>query len=872
MDYGAKCDKCPLKKARVTAPEKVDNPKLVVLGESPGKVEVVTGTPFAAQSGVLLGDSTDTHGLERGKNVELNNTVLCRPLPHMSNAQWSRAIECCRPRLAHDLEKIPPNTTVVTLGGRSIETIMEPHKKKGKVSVKAWRGYPIEKVRKELPQNLNYFPTYHPAKVLRDLHYMPQYTLDWDRAGKINGLKKEEWQALRQRWGTRYVVMYDQAYRFDDHEDPEMVAVPVSTSEVWQALEKIGQAENVGVDVENGGSTHPLLDPLIDIGVGTWDDEELGLAVSVQWPPKGEVTKVEGALRAVLAGPARKILQNMNHDRLTCEANGIELNGPWGDSLPAGCVLASKVDHDLGTMDNWYYFAPRYKTQFHAGDDRKGAKAFVNAPFLELGDYNCKDNIACPRVWLRQMEEMDDRERRLYDESMELQDLAFKMTKRGVRIDDERAAKMYDELVRNARNTAACFLKRVRRSKEIRQKTLSTFWQHGRGKYWLNKQKDGPKQLFYEVLGIEPKHFSKQTGQPSLSKNAKRDLIGMKDPLVSDLASYHFAFDEWNKLAQMVKSLREASINNTLHVMWSAGLKVTRRWGSSPNLQNLPKAKFHEGRELPSLRSIIRARPGMFLVEADYSQQELRAIALATQDPLLIRWYNEGRNLHDMNTRSLFGIEKNHPRWKELRTLAKNFIFGLYYGADPHTNWLNLVPMFPNLEESLIEHLYEKWFEQHPMAKEWHAKQFYEGRKQGYTQALFSGHRFYHYYGKVKPTICYNFPIQEEGGRQLNRSVLELDKLLDHERGEHIIMTVHDAIITEGPDPFRLAWLMKDVMETTVTMGDYTMDFPIEAEWGQNWGHMEPIHFDKEQGFIIAPQLNVTYPEASHETTRAHAL
>lgn len=446
---------------------------------------------------------------------------------------------------------------------------------------------------------------------------------------------------------------------------------------------------------------------------------------------------------------------------------------------------------------------------------------------------------------------------------MELQELAFDMTSHGIKFDVDRQAYHHDMLSRLAGEEHRGFLELAKDTNDMDD----DFWRVDLGKWWLQKQKSGPKQLFYDHLGVPCKHFSKETGAPSLSKNALRDMIGEEPKPISTLARHMFMFNQWAKLdSTYARGLKP--IEGVMHPMWSAGLKVTRRWGSSPKMQNIPYDIWEEFNEKdldhqrlmsldlptmakgdatllltrPGLRDMFIARPGMYLVAADYSQLELRILALLTGDKILLEAYAKGRDVHDMNAQDLFGVSiETTPKeeYKALRRLAKNFVYGCNYGASPHTVWLNLVPSFPELKEQLIEHLYEVWFETHHWITEWQAKQWAFARKNSFTDSALSGHRYYHYWGRVKPTIAYNFPIQEEAGRIMNQAMLKVQARLNHD--EHILMNVHDEMVCEGPDPQRLGRILKECMEDSVTLNGQTMEYPVDPVFGTDWGHMEDL-------------------------------
>ena len=84
------------------------------------------------------------------------------------------------------------------------------------------------------------------------------------------------------------------------------------------------------------------------------------------------------------------------------------------------------------------------------------------------------------------------------------------------------------------------------------------------------------------------------------------------------------------------------------------------------NMQNIPRNKM--------IKNLIIATPGTCLLQLDYSQAELRVLAMLSGDPALIDIYVSGRDLHDAVADMMFGPDGHKD--KELRNLAKTINFG----------------------------------------------------------------------------------------------------------------------------------------------------------------------------------------------------
>ena len=92
------------------------------------------------------------------------------------------------------------------------------------------------------------------------------------------------------------------------------------------------------------------------------------------------------------------------------------------------------------------------------------------------------------------------------------------------------------------------------------------------------------------------------------------------------------------------------------------GTETGRLSSSDPNMQNIPRDK--------RIKNLLVATPGYKLVQLDYSQAELRVLAMLSRDPWLINVYREGKDLHDAVATDMFGPDFT----KEQRVMAKTMV------------------------------------------------------------------------------------------------------------------------------------------------------------------------------------------------------
>jgi DNA polymerase-1 len=584
----------------------------------------------------------------------------------------------------------------------------------------------------------------------------------------------------------------------------------------------------IGVDVETMG-TEPMTAPLMCIGVAS-----SSFAVSLPWAAygtnkwgdvKGLTEYVNGGdyaakLVDILEDPEiPKVLQNGQHDILSLESVGIKLANYSFDTMLAHAVVAPQMPHDLGLMCAIEFHAPRWKSEFRVLSDAKGADSFVQRDPAELRIYNAKD------AWMTRMlmEPLQERIRgthnggELFSQYMQLARVAIRMRRRGIQV----------ETGNFERHRSALTERRAGAKRELEGIAAEM----GASEPY---NPNSPKQqawLFFDRFDVTPTKFSEITGAPSLDEQVLQKIAIHPNPKAGHAAKETLKFRKAQKLLRTYVEGLPIDKNNVIHPTWRVDGARTGRWSSTePAAQTIP----------PVMRNLFKAREGRWICEADFSQLELRILALLSQDEKLSEWYAQGIDVHTKNAQELFGVEE--PT-KEQRQLAKREVYGMSYGGDAETIWSSLVVDFPQLTIGLVEELMRRWYKAHPQIAAFQKRNLRQAKENGFVEAPLSGRRYY-FYGPVEPTKVYNFPIQTTAADIINPACLKLDSALDWET-ESILFQVHDSLICEGPDLLSLCDRMKDALESEVTFGDAKVTFPIDFKVGTNWGTAEEMEWDR---------------------------
>jgi DNA polymerase I len=299
---------------------------------------------------------------------------------------------------------------------------------------------------------------------------------------------------------------------------------------------------------------------------------------------------------------------------------------------------------------------------------------------------------------------------------------------------------------------------------------------------------NSPKQLldvFTTLIGAVPVD---NTGKPSASRAALREYVG--DHRV--VAEY-LAWKRVEKRRQMVEALLK-HLGSTGFIKASymqLGADTGRMSCIGPNLQQIPRdSRF---------RACVKAPAGWKLVVADYAQMELRLAAAEAEDPLMIRAFQDGLDLHTVTAMQIYGVSENEVT-KEMRQISKSANFGLLYGSGARGLRNYAAGMGVQMDLAEAGEIRAKFHAVYTGISRWqreNAAQANRHRSDAAIRIRNSGLR------RILPgdynslTVRSNTPIQGAGAAVLKRTLGKLWPLLkaDGEEVVRIAGVVHDEVI-----------------------------------------------------------------------------
>jgi DNA polymerase-1 len=266
------------------------------------------------------------------------------------------------------------------------------------------------------------------------------------------------------------------------------------------------------------------------------------------------------------------------------------------------------------------------------------------------------------------------------------------------------------------------------------------------------------------------------------------------------------------------------------------GTATGRLSSTNPNLQNIP-IKTELGREI---RAAFIAAPGNLLISADYSQIELRLMAHFSEDPLLVRAFSEGQDIHTLTASEVFGIAPEAMD-KQTRDRAKAVNFGIVYGISPFGLAQQL-----GIEQNVARLYIETYFARYSGVRSYIDRLLEETRREQKVRTLF---------GRVRPIpdmqsrnanlrgfaerTAVNTPLQGTAADLIKIAMIRIDQRLREEKfAARMTLQVHDELLFDVPEKEveQLKQLVRHEMETVIQL---KVPVLVDCGVGPNWRDMK---------------------------------
>lgn len=334
--------------------------------------------------------------------------------------------------------------------------------------------------------------------------------------------------------------------------------------------------------------------------------------------------------------------------------------------------------------------------------------------------------------------------------------------------------------------------------------------------------------VLFEELGLPYKKKTK-TGY-STSAEVLESLAGYH-PMIADVLEYR----QLTKLKSTYVDglLKVIAPDGRIHSHFQQTVTATGRLSSvDPNLQNIP-VRTELGREL---RRMFVAEQGRVLVDADYSQIELRVLAHVADDDAMIEAFRSGQDIHATTASKVYGVPVEDVT-PQMRSSCKAVNFGIVYGISDFSLAQDI-----GVTRKEAAAFIQSYLDTYPGVHHYMESIKQSARENGYVETLFGRRRALPELNSKNFNLrsfgeraAMNTPIQGTAADIIKIAMLRVRDRLKAEGFEaRLILQVHDELILEAPEheAERAAALLREEMEHAAEL---RVPLVAEAKIGHSW-------------------------------------
>ena len=510
--------------------------------------------------------------------------------------------------------------------------------------------------------------------------------------------------------------------------------------------------------------------------------------------------------------------QNLKYDFQVLARHGLPVSGLADDSMVLSFLLESGVRHNLDDLSVRLLDVKPIAFEEVVGKG-KAQKRFDEAEFEPAVQYAAEDADLALQLCDKLREKLlDGQLKRLYDEvDLPLVEVLAALEGHGVRLDLEVLSKL------------AVRMHGERKRAEARVLELAG------EPFNLNS----PTQLggiLFGKMGYKPVKYTGKTKAPSTDEDVLQELAEKQGAEIAQELLRHRQMVKLlgtyvEALPQMVNPVT-GRVHTRLH---QAAVASGRLASSDPNLQNIP-IRTEEGR---AIRGAFVPEPGWVLLDADYSQIELRVVAALAQDPVLLGAFEAGEDIHRRTASEVFGVPMAEVT-SDQRSASKAVNFGLLYGQGAFALAANI-----GVSQKEAKAFIERYFERMPKVATW-----IEGAKE---RALAEGLVRTHW-GRIRriPNLessnkqdqngalreAVNTIVQGTAADLMRRAMVRLHRSLKASGLQaRLLLQVHDELLMEAPpqEVEKASVLLKESMEGADDLGALGVKLAAEVRTGSSW-------------------------------------
>jgi len=504
---------------------------------------------------------------------------------------------------------------------------------------------------------------------------------------------------------------------------------------------------------------------------------------------------------------------NLKKDILTLFRYGVDMEGIHFDSMIGQYLInPAQTEYSIKNLSA-DYLGMEIDNKDDTLGTGKGKKSLTELTLEERTDFFCNELEAVCKLesHIKEIIESQDMNHLFYNVEIPLIEVLAHMEFTGFKVDKEKLLELgreFDEKI------------------ERLTKTIHGF---AESEFNINS----PKQLgeiLFEKLDL-PAIKKTKTGY-STNAEVLEKLHG-KHAIISEIMAYRQIVKLKSTYVDGLLNLINKSTNK-VHSSFNQTITTTGRISSTePNLQNIP-IKTEEGRQIRKV--FVAEDKDYILVDADYSQIELRVLAHIANDPILKEAFFTGEDVHRKTASEVFGIplEEVTPL---MRSRAKAVNFGIVYGISDFGLSTGL-----SISRKEAKQYIDNYLEKYSKVKEYMDTAIKEGKSKGYVETILKRRR---YLPELKSSnfnlrsfgerMAMNTPIQGSAADIIKVAMVNVFKeLKERKMKSRLILQVHDELIVEAhiSEVEEVKEILRNLMENAIKL-----DIPIKVdmETGDSW-------------------------------------
>lgn len=582
----------------------------------------------------------------------------------------------------------------------------------------------------------------------------------------------------------------------------------------------IGEAKEKGLfafDVETDSKDDMLANP-IGFSLCTTPDKACYIPIRASGVQVLDAELVKAKLKGILENPAYKVIgQNIKYDYKVLKRWGVTIANIFFDTMIAAWVLQSGAMSAYSIDKLAEKYLNHNTIKYSDIIEAKSGELLSDIDITKATDYAAEDADMTLKLYLhlKELLKREELERVFYDIEVPLIKVLAEMELTGIRILPQ---KLKDLSERYGVKMAAL-------EKEVYALCGKEFN--------LNSPKQ-LQQILFEDRKLKPVKKTK-TGY-STDTQVLEILAATTDDAVPKMMLEHRSMAKLK--STYLDTLPELINRETgrIHTRFmQTGTTTGRLSSKDPNLQNIP-IRDEEGRKIRE--AFVPAASCIFL-SADYSQIELAILAHMANDELLIRAFNQGRDVHTETAAVIFNLERDQVT-PEQRRIGKTINFGVIYGMSSFRLARDL-----KISKKDADDFLEYYFKRFSGVRAYREATIAAAEKNGYVKTIMGRKReVININSKNRmekmaaQRIAVNTTIQGSAADIVKCAMRDITaELLKNGLTTTLLLQVHDELIFEVPENEldRAKPYIRRIMENII---DLKVKLKVNIELGESWGNI----------------------------------